>query len=304
MVTIKMPKNYWQTLYFALDVAEDFYRLKFEDGFEKLFANAFAEKQINEVNCAPKYSEMLLNTLFPNGYKNVIGNIAHADFIHAMHMYFENGDDDYNLSVDELNRITPYIDFVIRMWLGQWGELQHIVSVCTYEDVTPVDSHFFMESDKEMKVTKCRQWMIPAFNAYRITGANASFGIYSDKLNDDIRILYGIYKAIRFAISGSSRDDEIVKGTDKQVVVKFPYVDSMIVESNEQAIEWLEKYPVPSFSGPVKSYVVDNGVVYAYIRDTLSIALAPGTKVFVNQNGRFDVERDGTLYNYRHKAII
>ena len=302
MVTIKMPENYWKTLHFALDVAEDFYNFNFENGFEKLFANAFVKN--NTVNCAKKYSDIILDTLFPNGTSGVVGNKSHADLIHAFNVYFENGDDEYELSVDEFNRISPYLDFVIRMWLGQWGELQKIVSVCTYDDGTPVDTYFFMDSPKEQKVIECRQKMIPAFNEHHITGTNASFGIYSDKLNDDIRIIYGIYKAFRFAVGGNSRDDEIVTGKDKQVYVKFPYVDSHVVESNETAIEWLEQYPIPSFSGPARSYVVDGDNVYVYIKDGLSILISPGTKIFVNQNGRLDVERDGTLYNYRHKAII
>ena len=302
MVTIKMPDNYWKSLSFALDVAEDFYSLRFADGFEKLFANAFTEN--NEVSCAERHSNEILATLFDRGLDGVSGTEATVAVIQKLKAEFAKGDGEYDLTDNEMGIVAEHLDFVIRIWLGQWGELQKVVSRCHYANGDSIDDYYFMEDTKERAIIAHRHEMLPVFAINRIMSPNSSFGIYSGLLNDDVRILYGLYKSIRFSLSGLSHDDEIVRNSDKPVIIQYPYVDEVVVENNEQAMKWLDKHPTPSFSGSAQSYILDGDKVYVYIRDNLSIEIAPGTKIYANKNGRLDVERDGNLYNYRHKVTF
>ena len=302
MFTMTMPEHYWDVLTSALCAAEEFYKLDFANGFERVFSNAFAED--NTVSCAEKHSYEILNTLFPVGLENVVISNEHVALINKAKSAFEKKNGEYELTDDELSNVSIYLDLIIRIWLGQWGELQKIVSVCKYKDGSHVNDYFFMDTDDEVAVIKHRHQMIPMFAEHRILSANASFGIYSQVLHDDIRILYGIYKAIRFALYGSSRDIEIVKNSDEPIVIKFPYVDEVTIVDHEQVTEWLDKYPMPDFMGPKKSYVIDGGKLYVYINDYVSIEVVPGTKIYVNKNGRLEVERDGKLYNYRHKVTF
>lgn len=298
MFTIEMPKNYWKLLFFALETAKEFYSLNFTKGFSNVFEKTFDDNL--EVNAIKVHSDAILKELFGDEYTQIYCDKKTVDSISNYENIFKSENGEYDLTDENLYEIINYLDFVIRIQLGQWGELQRVVNVSHYGNGEIVNHCYFMDDDIENNILKHRNQMFTLFHL----NSNAFFGIYSYKIKDDVRILYGLLKALKFSISGNFNDTERVRKYDKPVKIKFPYVDEIVVENNEQAKKWLDKHPIKNIANQnINSYTVANGIVYVYVNDTISIAINPGTKIYACKNGCLEVERDGHLYSYNCNVI-
>lgn len=302
MVNIKMPKHYWDVFNRALNVIKSFCNLDFEHSFELLFLNGFKnkEKLINVKENSNKIKEILFDG------KMVVKN---NDFILELEKWitcFENEDGDYDLTPKELSSISRNLDFVIRIWLGQWHNFQDLLWICRNEEGEPLSSVFYMPYNQDHMITACRNRMLPIFVREGICNPGVSFGIYSEILHDDIRILYGIYKALEFAVTGNPSDRDIVRYHDVPVSIKFPYKEEFTVSTYAETKKWLDEHPVPGFINDTKkSYVEEEKTkeLYVYLNDMQSILVCKGDKIFVCENNFLEVEKDGKLYTYNYNML-
>ena len=302
MVNIKMPEHYWNVLNRALNIAKSFYNLDFANAFELLFSTGFKKEE--KVIITSENANEVKNILFANKLVNknetVISELSH--YLTC----FEGGDGDYDLTAKEALSIAKYLDFVSRIWLGQWCRFQEILWAFKNADGEPFTSVFYMPYDKELKITICRNKMLPVFIEEGICGTGASFGIYSDVLHDDVRILYGIYKALQFAVNGNPSDRDIVKHFDTPVEIRFPYKEIFVVKTYEETKKWLNEHPIPSFINDTKpSYAEDENTkdLYVYLNDMHSLLVKEGDKIFVCENNCLEIEKDGKLYTYNNFTI-
>ena len=299
MVTISMPKNYWDTLNSALSVAEKFYTFNFNDAFigtSEIAFNSDVEKHNVEF-----YAEAILKLMFPSGISNISYNPDRLAELRKYQTMFKSGEDgEFDLNTEDMSKIASHIDFVMRICMGQWDNLQNIICNSMNMSGQYIDTCLFMDELMLRDIAEIRGQMLPIFLANGIRTSHASFGIYSDMLHDRVCILYGLYKALRFSVTGSAFDTETVRNSDKPVIITFPYVDSHVVGNHDLLINWLSKYPVGDTFAQKAVYIVDDGKTYVYFNDVASVAVEQGDVIYASVNGRLTIEKGDKIYNYRY----
>lgn len=293
MVKIEMPAKYWKALHRALDTAAALYALKFDKAFESIVAHSYRDQF--EPGDVAALSENVHYAIFGDAKVKPDGI---AKTIKEYKKKFMAKDGEYDLSDDDFYVINRALDLTIRIALGQWNEFGW-----AYSGYSVNGERFMVGCFDELtnsKLANIRNRMIPLFPMNNIHGANASFGIYSPSLANEIGYMYGIYKAINFATKGNPHDEEIVKNSDKPVLIKFPYVKSFVVKNMDQVKQELADCMIPDYISEHKSYVEEeDGTIYVYYRHGMAIRVDPGTKIAICHNSWPEIERDGKVYSYR-----
>jgi hypothetical protein len=285
-----MPDNYWNVLNKALKTVKYFYSLDFENAFTLLYTNSFKSNQpiVDVKNNSNKLKDILFekHSVTPNDY--TISNID------AYLKSIEQKNGDYEFISTDIVSLINYLDFIIRVWIGQWENLTDIVRACKYES-----KEFFIS--KESEIAKCRNSMFPIFKEKGVDARlGTSLGIYSDVFCEDVIILYGIYKALKFSISGSYADKDFVRKSDKPVYIQFPYKETFVVSSYEATKEWLDNHPMPGEIATRQSYIADEETkqLYVYVNMYHSVLVEPDDKIFVCENRNLKIEKKIKYYRY------
>ena len=288
-VKIAMPNEYWKLLKKSLNIANDFFNLNFVRAFSELFNDAFVTE--NDVYNVEEFSKKMLYLFV--GTETYTDRYDKIDKLFSK-MSFQNGD--YQLEEEDLSFISHILDFIIRIWIGQWHELDKVISIKS-------DSFITFNEEINRTITEIRNEMIPKFKKRGILSPYASFGIYSKELSEDIRKIYGIYKKIRFVLFGDTRDSSICDVNYMQnIYIELPNKSEFIVGSDLSGVKVFldslkSKYDVYSRSKKV-SYVEEYGNLYVYVNDMLSVRVDKGTKIIVQYNRWPVIERDGKIFNF------
>lgn len=289
--TIKMPKEYWSTLNTSLKVAEYFWNLDFTNAFKCLFENGFLKD--NDICNVEKEAEEVKKLLFDNR-TDICKNIFIINRIKGYRKKFENQDDACEIMFNDLTDIAHHIDFVIRIWIGQWQELQQLACSCYDKAGNHFTAYAYMSPEIKAEIMKCRNRMLPAFAKNGIWGYSY-FSIYSPALNNDVRILYGIYKALCFATTGDPYYRETVNNLDRIVSITFPYKEEYIVKNLPDTKKWLADHPLFFFAKERPSFLQDGKELFLVVNDNYLITVKEGDKIFVCQNNLLQIEKHTTV---------
>lgn len=197
-----------------------------------------------------------------------------------------NGERD--LSFDEMNQICNALEFVDRLWLGQWNELAKVLT-----------DKWILGDDELTTVNLLRDNITDAYSRKGISGY-ASYGIYSTELKDEIRLIYAFQKVYRYEKTAIGVDstpfklyDDLSSETPK---ITLPYKESVTFGTEEEIKEYAEKYMASQNTGSLfyvemRKILFEDTGIYFPTNPQISYLVEPGDTIHLKQNGFFIVEK-------------
>ena len=204
-----------------------------------------------------------------------------------------------NLDENHIATLKKAADLYIRVALTQIEEISMLMfNTRTKDGKLYYVKGFFLEYEEHNMI---HDTLVEISNpAYMGThdclflSRGASFGIHSDNVDDNVRILYDFYKVLMYE-SGEKgvygyKPRTVSKTLDVYPYVIFPIVDGMTYIGED---DYFNKFT----NGEYKHVYEDNNKIYLPYAEHMSVRLDIGDKIYKKYNRRFIIEKkDGNRF--------
>lgn len=193
-----------------------------------------------------------------------------------------------DLEFADMDIICNALELIERIWIGQWNHLTHVIE----------DKWFFNTSELR-EINILRDKITDAYSRKGI-GDNASYGIYSLELKDEVRLLYAFQKIYRYEKSargcdmgGFTLDGELGKEVPEIIL---PYKETITFNSYDEIADYADKFAKAQekdfpFNIDRRKIYFEDGKYYFQTSDSISYLTEPGDTIHLRQNDFFVVEK-------------
>lgn len=299
-ITFQLTKKQLKNIMETLDACVFMSSFKFEEGFKKIYKDAFAEVKTEDVFASGwKETVKLLQRIYFDDFDGDYSKIKSEDTeklfklskkIHKASLACKEKllRFDVDLNEDEINLIKWYLELPLRVVLGQWDRLGDFLTKTTFNGEN-VDSAVIYKTNK--LIGDYRNDCVPEYLLKGLT-ACSSFGIYSHEISEKNREIYDFYKAFMYeaGVKGcyGTKVTKTARTDSPLPVVEFPLEH---IESFEGSLEQFEEcWNRHKDVEQLKRFSDEPNMIYLPVSEFRYQAVKHGNIVYKKRNGFYEIK--------------